>query len=192
MYIYIYMHVCVYIYIMCICIYVYIHIMYIYIYIYIYIYCRRRQSELYASHRAHLLVVTAMQNAWMHENIDYGWVIKIWIQANRCGLDSYTCHDGYKLVRQYLHTYLYTYTHTDLYTFVICDSHTYGSVSLPSWARSRVRSTASLSAKDLDVGRPILYTTTTTTTQRGWCIEAFVSILAHLQSQKLLPGCGVL
>ena len=32
------------------------------------------------------------------------------------------------------------------------------------------------------------YTTTTTTTQRGWCIQAFVSILAHLQSQKLLPG----
>ena len=32
----------------------------------------------------------------------------------------------------------------------------------------------------------------TTTTQRGWCIEAFVSILAHLQSQKLFPeGCGV-
>ena len=29
------------------------------------------------------------------------------------------------------------------------------------------------------LGSPILYTTTTTT-QRGWCIEAFVSILAHL------------
>ena len=36
-------------------------------------------------------------------------------------------------------------------------------------------------------GRPILYTTTT---QRGWCIEAFVSIPAHLQSQKSLPGGG--
>ena len=31
--------------------------------------------------------------------------------------------------------------------------------------------------------RPILYTTTT---QRGWCIEAFVSILAQSQSQLLL------
>ena len=38
------------------------------------------------------------------------------------------------------------------------------------------------------LGRTILYTTTTT--QRGWCIEAFVSILAHLQSLKLLPGGG--
>ena len=37
------------------------------------------------------------------------------------------------------------------------------------------------------LGRAILYTTTT---QRGWCIEAFVSILAHLQSLKLLPGGG--
>ena len=40
-------------------------------------------------------------------------------------------------------------------------------------------------------GRPILYTTTTTTTtQTGWCTEVFVSILAHLQSRKLLPGGG--
>ena len=40
------------------------------------------------------------------------------------------------------------------------------------------------------LGTLILYTTTTT--QRGWCIEVFVSILAHLQSLKLLPGgCGV-
>ena len=38
------------------------------------------------------------------------------------------------------------------------------------------------------VGRPILYNTTTT--RRGWCIEAFVSTLAHLQYQKLLPGGG--
>ena len=37
------------------------------------------------------------------------------------------------------------------------------------------------------IGRPILYTTTT---QTGWCTEAFVSILAHLQSRKLLPGGG--
>ena len=36
-------------------------------------------------------------------------------------------------------------------------------------------------------GRAVLHATTT---QRGWCIEAFVSILAHLQSQKLLPGFG--
>ena len=35
------------------------------------------------------------------------------------------------------------------------------------------------------IGRAILYTTTT---QRGWCIGAFVSILARLQSPKLLPG----
>ena len=35
--------------------------------------------------------------------------------------------------------------------------------------------------------RPILGTTTT---QRGWCIEAFVSILAQLQSNKSLPGGG--
>ena len=27
----------------------------------------------------------------------------------------------------------------------------------------------------------------TATTQTGWCIEVFVSILAHSQSQKLLP-----
>ena len=33
------------------------------------------------------------------------------------------------------------------------------------------------------LGRPNLYTTTTTT-QRGWRIEAFVSILAQLQSQN--------
>ena len=39
------------------------------------------------------------------------------------------------------------------------------------------------------IGRPILYTTTTT--QRGWCIEAFVSILVQSQSQKTLPGGGV-
>ena len=37
------------------------------------------------------------------------------------------------------------------------------------------------------LGRPILYTTTT---QRGWCIEAFVSILAQLQSQNSLSGGG--
>ena len=37
-------------------------------------------------------------------------------------------------------------------------------------------------------GRPILYTTTTT--QRGLCIEAFVSILVQSQSQKSLPGGG--
>ena len=37
------------------------------------------------------------------------------------------------------------------------------------------------------IGRPTLYTTAT---QRGWCIEAFVSILAQLQSQKSLPGGG--
>ena len=37
-------------------------------------------------------------------------------------------------------------------------------------------------------GRPILYTTTTT--QRGWCMEAFVPILAPLQSLKWLPGGG--
>ena len=35
------------------------------------------------------------------------------------------------------------------------------------------------------LGRPILYTT-----QRGRCMEAFVSILAHSQSQKLIPGGG--
>ena len=32
-------------------------------------------------------------------------------------------------------------------------------------------------------GTTTLYTATTTTTQRGWCKEAFVSIRAHLQSQ---------
>ena len=31
---------------------------------------------------------------------------------------------------------------------------------------------------------------TTATTQRGRCIEAFVSILAQLQSQKWCPGGG--
>ena len=36
-------------------------------------------------------------------------------------------------------------------------------------------------------GRPILYTTTT---QRGWCIEVFVSILVQSQSQTSLPGGG--
>ena len=36
-------------------------------------------------------------------------------------------------------------------------------------------------------GRAIIYTTTT---QRGWCIEAFVLNLSHLQSLKLLPGGG--
>ena len=40
-----------------------------------------------------------------------------------------------------------------------------------------------------EVGRATLYTTTTTT-QRGWCMEAFVSILAHLQSHKFFPGGG--
>ena len=44
-----------------------------------------------------------------------------------------------------------------------------------------------LSPEPEQFGRPILYTTTT---QRVWCIEAFVSILAHLQSLKLLPGGG--
>ena len=37
------------------------------------------------------------------------------------------------------------------------------------------------------IGRPILYTTTS---QRGWCIEAFISILVQPQSQKSLPGGG--
>ena len=41
-----------------------------------------------------------------------------------------------------------------------------------------------------NVGRPNLFTTTTTT-QRRSCIEVSVSILAHVQSQKLLPGGGV-
>ena len=36
-------------------------------------------------------------------------------------------------------------------------------------------------------GRPILYTSTT---QRGCCMEAFVSILVHSQSQTSLPGGG--
>ena len=36
-------------------------------------------------------------------------------------------------------------------------------------------------------GRAILYITTT---QRLWCVEAFVSILAHSQSQILFPGGG--
>ena len=38
------------------------------------------------------------------------------------------------------------------------------------------------------MGRVNLFTTTTT--KRGWCIEAFVSIQTHLQSQKLFPGGG--
>ena len=37
------------------------------------------------------------------------------------------------------------------------------------------------------LGRTILYTATT---QRGWCIEAFVSIILQSQSQKSLPGGG--
>ena len=37
-------------------------------------------------------------------------------------------------------------------------------------------------------GRPNLYTTTT---QRGWCIKAFVSMIVLSQSQKTLPGGGV-
>ena len=40
----------------------------------------------------------------------------------------------------------------------------------------------------LIIGRPILYNTTTT--QRGWCIEVFVSILAESQSQNSLSGGG--
>ena len=36
-------------------------------------------------------------------------------------------------------------------------------------------------------GIAIVYTATT---QRGWCTEAFVSTLTHLQSQKSLPGGG--
>ena len=39
---------------------------------------------------------------------------------------------------------------------------------------------------DRRLGRAML--NTTTTTQRGWCIEAFVS--THLQSQQLFPGGG--
>ena len=30
----------------------------------------------------------------------------------------------------------------------------------------------------------------TTTTQRGWCIDTFASILAQSQSEKSLPGGG--
>ena len=41
-----------------------------------------------------------------------------------------------------------------------------------------------------DLGRPILYTTTTQTTHKGWCIEAFVSIMLQSQSQQSLPGGG--
>ena len=36
------------------------------------------------------------------------------------------------------------------------------------------------------IGRTTFYTTT----KRGWCTEAFVPILAHLQSQKFFPGGG--
>ena len=39
----------------------------------------------------------------------------------------------------------------------------------------------------INVGRPNLYTTTT---QRGGCIEASVSILVQSQSEKSLPGGG--
>ena len=53
-------------------------------------------------------------------------------------------------------------------------------------------------ATQASFGRTILYTTTTTatatntttTTQRVLCTEVFVSILEHLQSQKLFPGRG--
>ena len=39
-----------------------------------------------------------------------------------------------------------------------------------------------------NVGRPNLYTTTTTTTQSGWCTEALVSILVRSQSRRSRPG----
>ena len=44
-----------------------------------------------------------------------------------------------------------------------------------------------VSDKDGQIGRAILYNTAT---QRGWCTEVVVLILAHLQSQKLFPGDG--
>ena len=41
--------------------------------------------------------------------------------------------------------------------------------------------------REASLGRPILCTTTT---QRGWCREVFVSIPVQSQSQKSLPGGG--
>ena len=62
-----------------------------------------------------------------------------------------------------------------------------------SWHQPRILNRAvrfnSTQTKNAILGRPILYTTTTTTTtQRGWCIETFVSILVQSQSRKSLPG----
>ena len=53
--------------------------------------------------------------------------------------------------------------------------------------RTATTTTTTTSITSTIIGRPILYTTTT---QRGWCIGALVSILAQSQSQNSLSGGG--
>ena len=54
--------------------------------------------------------------------------------------------------------------------------------------RHEVRTALGCGTMLQELGRAISYTAATT--QTGWCIEPSVSILAHLQSQTLLPGGG--
>ena len=80
--------------------------------------------------------------------------------------------------------YIYIYVYIYIYTYI----HTY--IHSSSDARDSLSDALSepFQTGVLLLGRPILYTTTTT--QRGWFIEAFVSILVQSQSQKSLPGAG--
>ena len=74
----------------------------------------------------------------------------------------------------YIYIYMCTYIHMYIYTHSSNDHNNDNNKHYNN------------TGKD-NIGRPILYTTTT---QRGWCIEAFVSILVQSQSQESLLGGG--
>ena len=85
----------------------------------------------------------------------------------------------------YLSIYL-SISHMCIYIYICIHAHTLGSAEVPRREFGPDKTRAQFNSTGQDVllfGRPILYTTTT---QRGWCIEAFVSILAQLQSQNSL------
>ena len=92
----------------------------------------------------------------------------------------------------YLHASLGIRLHCTWFSFSFFIAATTPPLHVPnSTANAASEDCAALLPCRDDAGwRPNLHTTTTTTTQRGWCTEPFVSILAHLQSQKSLPGGG--
>ena len=101
----------------------------------------------------------------------------------------------------YYHCYYYIYMHTYIYIYIymyicICPAllvvRLHGVLPEPRPVRMLPLSGRGNYPKALatcrNVGRPIVYTTTT---RRGWCTEAFVSIMVQSQSQKSLSGGGV-